>query len=49
MDLKKILDFGCGCGRVTRWAADSLPNSQIFAVDIDPDVINWCKKELINI
>ena len=39
-----VLDFGCGCGRVTRfmpWRRD-----QITGVDVDAEAIDWCRKNL---
>jgi len=36
----KILDFGCGCGRMTRY----LPGA--FGCDINPDLILWCQENL---
>lgn len=35
-----ILDFGCGCGRMTRF----LPGA--FGCDINPDLVTWCQKNL---
>jgi SAM-dependent methyltransferase len=40
LDNPKILDFGCGCGRMTRY----LPGA--FGCDINPDLVNWCQKNL---
>lgn len=40
-DFSNILDWGCGCGRVTR-NFHLLPNSRIVGLDIDHDNINWC-------
>lgn len=42
----RILDFGCGSGRVTRWFKDLHPQSEIFGVDINPDAIAWCKANI---
>ena len=41
----QILDWGCGCGRVTRYFSQ-LPNVTLTGVDIDFDNLNWCKQEL---
>jgi SAM-dependent methyltransferase len=40
-----ILDFGCGCGRVTRyWRGDSA--LQIFGTDYNQRLIDWCRRSL---
>ena len=44
-DIKKIVDWGCGCARVSRHYFD-LCNAQIIGLDIDEKMINWCKSEL---
>lgn len=36
----KILDFGCGCGRMTR----HLPGAS--GCDINPDLVTWCQNNL---
>jgi SAM-dependent methyltransferase len=40
-----ILDFGCGCGRVTRFLRPT-DNQVIVGTDIDPESIGWCKEHL---
>jgi len=44
-DFSNILDWGCGCGRITRYFKD-LKHPSITGVDIDSDNINWCRKYL---
>ena len=39
----RVLDFGCGCGRVLRHFAPQCP-AQFYAVDIDAEAIEWCHK-----
>jgi SAM-dependent methyltransferase len=39
-----ILDFGCGCGRVTRTLHYHIgPEQRLFGTDIDPEAIEWCQ------
>lgn len=43
---EKMLDFGCGCGRIIRWFSD-LPNSiEVFGTDYDDEAIAWCQDNL---
>jgi len=44
-----VLDFGCGSGRVLRNFQDGPASCQFYGTDIDPESINWCKKNLTNI
>ena len=44
-DCPRILDWGCGCGRVARYFAGNR-NSSLFGVDIDADNIEWCRRNL---
>lgn len=41
----EILDFACGCGRVTRhWKSE--PNVRVRGVDTNPALIDWCTRNL---
>ena len=40
-DCPRILDWGCGCGRVARYFGHGL-----HGVDIDADNIEWCRRNL---
>jgi 2-polyprenyl-3-methyl-5-hydroxy-6-metoxy-1,4-benzoquinol methylase len=40
----KILDFGCGCGRVTRYWAHL--TATINGCDVSPDAVEWCRENL---
>jgi SAM-dependent methyltransferase len=42
----RILDFGCGCGRLLRFFEDRPQSSEIFATDIDGEAIAWCRTNL---
>lgn len=42
--LRAILDFGCGCGRVTRhWRG--LP-AEVFGCDYNRHLVDWCRRNL---
>ncbi|HQF63173.1 MAG TPA: class I SAM-dependent methyltransferase [Anaerolineaceae bacterium] len=43
---KKLLDFGCGWGRITRMWLKSIPGKNIFAVDPVDEMIDLCKKSI---
>jgi SAM-dependent methyltransferase len=44
-NLQKILDFGCGCGRViSHWGI--LKNTEIYGTDYNPLLIKWCKTNI---
>ena len=40
-----ILDWGCGCGRLTRYFGER-SSQRIVGIDIDADNIEWCKSNL---
>jgi SAM-dependent methyltransferase len=39
----RILDFGCGCGRVMGYMGEIAPASAIHGSDIDGEAIAWCE------
>ena len=41
---KKILDWGCGCGRLTRYLVTQ--ESEIWGSDIDQENLAWCEQNL---
>jgi 2-polyprenyl-3-methyl-5-hydroxy-6-metoxy-1,4-benzoquinol methylase len=43
---KRILDFACGSGRVTRWLRAVFPNSIIVCSDLREDSLQFLKNEL---
>jgi SAM-dependent methyltransferase len=44
-ELGAVLDFGCGCGRVTRnWLG--LPGTDVFGTDMNEQAIEWCRRNL---
>jgi ubiquinone/menaquinone biosynthesis C-methylase UbiE len=42
----KILEWGCGSGRITRWLADLAVNGEYWGVDIRESQIRWCREHL---
>jgi SAM-dependent methyltransferase len=44
-DYQAILDWGCGCARVARFVTEFAPR-KLAGIDIDPDNIQWCKKNI---
>jgi len=45
-DFRRLLDFGCGCGRVTRFLAYERFAAQLVGCDIDPEAIAWCRENI---
>lgn len=45
-DFARILDFGCGCGRVLRHFGALDGEHRISATDIDPEAIAWCQANM---
>ena len=44
-EFTSILDFGCGCGRVTRFFR-GLDRATIHGSDYNPRLVSWCKENL---
>ncbi|MBN1423443.1 class I SAM-dependent methyltransferase [Candidatus Fermentibacteria bacterium] len=44
-DFHSILDWGCGCGRVSRYFV-RVPGVRLTGVDIDADNVAWCRGNL---
>ena len=42
----RVLDFGCGCGRVLRWLDDLAAATELHGVDIDEEAIAWVRESL---
>lgn len=40
----RIIDFGCGHGRVMRWLRAAFPNSEIIGADVSESGITFCAK-----
>ncbi len=45
-DPSSVLDFGCGCGRLTLWWTRDFPHHAYFGLDVDPDAIAWDREHL---
>ncbi len=43
-ELDAVLDFGCGCGRVTRWWRDF--SGTVAGSDVSAPAIDWCRANL---
>jgi SAM-dependent methyltransferase len=43
-EMESVLDFGCGCGRVTRWFADF--DGAVAGRDVSRPAIDWCRDNL---
>jgi SAM-dependent methyltransferase len=42
----RILDWGCGCGRISHHLMTRLPEAKILGCDIDDQAIEWCRQNL---
>lgn len=42
----RLLDWGCGCGRVTAHFLLQPDNPEDFGCDVDPEAIGWCNAHL---
>jgi len=45
----RILDFGCGCGRVISWLIYLYEGSCFYGTDIDKEAISWCQNNISEI
>jgi SAM-dependent methyltransferase len=44
-ELGRILDLGCGCGRIARWWQD-LASTEVYGCDFNPELAAWCAANL---
>ncbi|WP_255452803.1 class I SAM-dependent methyltransferase [Aquimarina sp. RZ0] len=49
LDTTKILDWGCGPGRIIRHFPALLPTSEFYGTDYNKKTIDWCSANLPNI
>ncbi len=45
-DHRRILEFGCGCGRIMRWMDELAPEAALAGTDIDARAIEWASANL---
>lgn len=45
-DLPRVLDWGCGSGRVGRYFLAEVPGVRLTGADVDPDNVGWCRANL---
>ena len=45
-DCATVLDWGCGCGRLTQHLVRRLPSARIIGIDIDGDNVEWCRNNI---
>ena len=46
---ERVLDFGCGCGRVLRHLEPGIARTEFHGTDIDPEAIAWCEESVPNV
>jgi SAM-dependent methyltransferase len=44
-NFNSILDFGCGCGRLTRWF-NPYSKVEVWGTDYNEKLVRWCQKNL---
>jgi ubiquinone/menaquinone biosynthesis C-methylase UbiE len=45
-DTKRILEFGCGAGRMIRHLPELAPQTQLWGVDVSAEHVRWCIENL---
>ena len=43
---RRILDFGCGCGRILLWLEALGQRADLYGVDIDGEAIEWAREHV---
>ncbi len=43
---QRVLEFGCGCGRVLAPLAREFPRLRFWGTDVDAEAIKWCRAHL---
>lgn len=44
-DCERVLDFGCGHGRVLRFLVQVVESDRVIACDVDPSAVRFCSSE----
>jgi len=44
--LSRMLDWGCGCGRLSRLFLGAHPGLEVHGCDIDAEAVDWCRRHL---
>ena len=44
--VERLLDFGCGCGRVTKILPDRGLGARVSACDVNEPAVRWCREHL---
>jgi SAM-dependent methyltransferase len=45
----RILDFGCGCGRLIRFLTAAHDSADVHAIDVNPEAVDWCREHVTGI
>ena len=46
VDVRRVLDFGCGCGRILRlWEPDASA-VELYGCDVDHDAVKWVRQNI---
>jgi SAM-dependent methyltransferase len=45
-EYRRILDFGCGCGRIMLRLKETIPISRVTGVDIDAEAVGWLRTRI---
>lgn len=46
LDAPRVLDWGSGCGRATRFMPHLWPGLHLAGCDIDPEAVGWCTQHI---
>jgi SAM-dependent methyltransferase len=44
-NITRVLDWGCGCGRLTPHLLACLPSVALYGTDIDREAVEWCASQ----
>jgi ubiquinone/menaquinone biosynthesis C-methylase UbiE len=44
---QRVMEWGCGCGRISRAMLKVIPEDRFYGCDIDPDAISWMKNTFV--